>query len=635
VEDITEGYPLGTQARGRKKVPVVITYKDAITKEAVKSAAMKAGLWNRRTKEEKTDEKETGVTGWMKNLARKLGVAIRSILMNLEDKKQEKPKTYFTKAYENLKIIDMNIKEIKTAIRSTKRTSAAGPDGLRMAVLSEACSHILGPLQVLYNTINTSGNIPSNFKIARVIMIHKKNSKQNMGNYRPISMENHIAKVWERVLNARLMIHLNRHNRLTRRQHGFRPKRGCHTNLFEAQEKIIRQSDIHGPVIETWSFDLQKAFDLLDHGKALSLCHKAGINGHVGRSLESWLTNRQQYVQCNNEISDKRTVNRSCIQGSVLGPSMWLIYVQSLLDRLEDENVDHYAYADDVAIVAKISTEEEKINFNKTLDILLQWGTDYEMNWGAHKTQRLAIRYQNCGAGKPPEMFFDGKKIMATEKIESLGMYLDASGVPNAQHNRVEHDIKVMRILVAKNYRIRTVEILERLYTTYILPKINYCSTIYHTGRPAHLKGINKELRNFWRLCDTKYKPKKVMGLEEQLIFNDLKYMYKIKHGLSPIDFDDYFTISDKEKTSSEKIEPKPYKRGAQKAFAMLTFTQRIDKYWNYLPKETRNLKFGPFKEKVTEILTHKKKQSHRQHLLNFGLDTNVMGPPPSIYEQP
>ena len=169
-------------------------------------------------------------------------------------------------------------------------------------------------------------------------------------------------------------------------------------------------------MIETWSFDLQKAFDLLDHGKALSLCHKAGINGHVGRSLENWLTNRHQYVQCNNEISGLRTVNRSCIQGSVLGPSMWLIYVQSLLDRLEDENVDHYAYADDVAIIAKISSEEEVESFNKTLDILLKWGTDYEMKWGAHKTQRLAIRYQNCGAGKPPELYFDGKKILATEK---------------------------------------------------------------------------------------------------------------------------------------------------------------------------------------------------------------------------
>ena len=190
-----------------------------------------------------------------------------------------------------------------------------------------------------------------------------------------------------------------------------------------------------------------------------------------------------------------------------------------------------------------------------------------------------------------------------------------------------------MRILVAKNYRIRTVEILERLYTTYILPKINYCSTIYHTGKPCHLKGIKKELRNFWRLCDTKYAPKNVMGLEEQLIFNDLKFMYKVKHGQSPIEFDDYFTISELEKDASEKIEPKPYKRGVRKAFAMYTFTQRIDKYWNYLPKEVRNLKFDPFKDTLKEIMMNDKKRRHRQNLLNFGLDTNIMGAPHGINE--
>ena len=181
--------------------------------------------------------------------------------------------------------------------------------------------------------------------------------------------------------------------------------------------------------------------------------------------------------------------------------------------------------------------------------------------------------------------------------------------------------------------RVRTVEILERLYATYILPKINYCSTIYHTGKPCHLKGIKKELRNFWRLCDTKYAPKNVMGLEEQLIFNDLKFMYKVKHGQSPIEFDDYFTISELEKDASEKIEPKPYKRGVRKAFAMYTFTQRIDKYWNYLPKEIRNLKFDPFKDKLKEIMMNEKKRRHRQNLLNFGLDTNIMGAPHGINE--
>ena len=208
-----------------------------------------------------------------------------------------------------------------------------------------------------------------------------------------------------------------------------------------------------------------------------------------------------------------------------------------------------------------------------------------------------------------------------------------ATGIPYAQHDRVENDIKVRRILIAKNYRIRTQEILEKLYTTYILPKIKYCSQMYHTGKAAHLRGIKKELKIFWRLCDTKLAPLSVLGLEEQLIFNDLKFMYKIRHGNSPINFDEFFVISNLEKTSNEKIEPRPYKRGARKAFTMHTYTQRIDKYWNYLPKERRNLKFGPFKEKLKEILTHKKKQRHRQHLLNFGLDTNIMGAPPSIYE--
>ena len=150
----------------------------------------------------------------------------------------------------------------------------------------------------MFNTINHTGLIPANFKTAKVVMLHKKNSKQEMGNYRPISMSNHISKLWERVYNLRLMLHLKRHNRLSKQQHGFRPKMGCHTNLLESWEKGIDLADEHGLGIEIWSFDLQKAFDLLDHGKALELCHIAGINGKVGRCLENWLTHRNQFVQC-------------------------------------------------------------------------------------------------------------------------------------------------------------------------------------------------------------------------------------------------------------------------------------------------------------------------------------------------
>merc|ERR1712086_491603 len=287
IGDIVDGYPLGTQPRGQKALPIVITYKDQKTMETVKAASIKAGFWNDRKRREEPNC----------------------------------PKGFFTSAYDNLKEMHMTNDEIREAIVSSKRDSAAGPDGIKMSVFSEANKYIVSPLRIMFNMINDSGLIPKNFKTAKVIMIHKKNSKQEMGNYRPISMSNHISKIYERVFNKRLMNHLKRHNRLSKQQHGFRPKMGCHTNLIESWEKGIDMTDEHGPGVEMWSFDLQKAFDLLDHGKALTLCHIAGINGKVGRCLENWLSQRKQFVQCGKERSRERTVHRSCIQGSVLGPT--------------------------------------------------------------------------------------------------------------------------------------------------------------------------------------------------------------------------------------------------------------------------------------------------------------------------
>ena len=180
---------------------------------------------------------------------------------------------------------------------------------------------------------------------------------------------------------------VKRHNHLSKQQHGFRPKMGCHTNLLESWEKGIDLADEHGPHIEIWSFDLQKAFDLLDHGKSLELCHTAGINGKAGRCLENWLTKRIQFVQCGKERSSDRIVNRSCIQGLVLGPTMWIIYIQLLLDRLENR-CNYYAYADDVTLIAKIASKEEITEFDEVLQTLITWGQEFGMKWGAHKTHQ-------------------------------------------------------------------------------------------------------------------------------------------------------------------------------------------------------------------------------------------------------
>ena len=595
VGDIIDGYPLGTQSRGQKGLPIAITYKDRHTKDKVKAASIKAGLWNDRKRRSDPNC----------------------------------PKGFFTAAYENLQDMEMLDEEIRDAISSSNRNSAAGPDGVKMSVFKEAEETVIVPLRILFNTINRSGLIPANFKTAKVIMIHKKNSKQEMGNYRPISMSNHISKVWERAFNKRLMKHLKRHNRLSRQQHGFRPKMGCHTNLLEAWEQGIDMTDEHGPEIELWSFDLQKAFDLLDHGKSLKLCHKAGIGGNTGRCLQSWLTKRKQFVQCGKERSRERFVNRSCIQGSVLGPTLWIIYIQSLLDRLENR-CNYYAYADDVTLIAKIGSDQEIEDFNEILRILLAWGEEFSMTWGAHKTQRMAMRYHKCKGDGPPTMTFDGKNIEVSETMESLGMILCKGGIGYGHLTKIKDRIAATRTLIWKNYRIRTQDILEKLYITYIVPQINYCSTQYNTNNESHLRELETELRKFWKMSQTKSRPPKFMGLREQLIFNDLKQLHQMFHGRSTIDFDDFFKISEIQKRTDEQIS----KKKSIHAFAKYTFGRRVQKYWNLLPLETRYMGRERFKDEVKLILTHKDYEQLRNKMLNFGRSQPIQLPPGGINQK-
>jgi hypothetical protein len=96
-----------------------------------------------------------------------------------------------------------------------------------MLLFAVAADIIAEPLARLYNLINQSGIVPDSFKTAKVKMLHKKKSKDNMGNYRPLSMTNHQGKIWERLINHAIIKHLEDNNLLSDRQHGFRPKRGA------------------------------------------------------------------------------------------------------------------------------------------------------------------------------------------------------------------------------------------------------------------------------------------------------------------------------------------------------------------------------------------------------------------------
>ena len=236
----------------------------------------------------------------------------------------------------------------------------------------------------------------------------------------------------------------------------------------------------------------------------------------------------------------------------------------------------------------------------------------------------------HCRGEDPPKMTFDGKDIEVSEKMESLGVILNKGGVGYGHLTKIKNKLASMRTLVSRNYRIRTQAILERLYTTYLVPQINYCSQQYDTNMDSHLREVETEIRKFLKLSQTKIRPLKIMGLKEQLIYNDLKQLHKIRHGKSAIEFADFFTITSLQMRTNEEIEKKKFNH----SFTQYMFGRRVQKYWNLLPLETRNLGIEGFKAEVKAIMIDKNWARLRQKLLNFGLSQPIELPPAGINEK-
>ena len=332
---------------------------------------------------------------------------------------------------------------VKKQINLSKTSASHGPDTIPMEAIHVAQEILAKPFSVLFNLINQTGVIPSLFKISRVKMLFKKGEKSEMMNYHPLAMSSHLGKIWERVINSHLVDHLENTRQLSDRQYGFRRTRGTTENLIRLHEHVVDRLEEEKSQLEVWNFDLKKAFDRVDHPKVLGLLHESGVNGTLGLCIENWLTNRQQYIEVENCQSEITEVEKSVIQGSVLGPSLWLLYVQSLTSKLDRLNASYFAYADDISILTRLKTDQDKTEFEEILKILQEWADHFDMEWSPLKTQRLVVGYHKCPVHPPIKMLFGGIEIVPLEtSCISLGVLLGKANNFEEQRQKVYNTIK-------------------------------------------------------------------------------------------------------------------------------------------------------------------------------------------------
>ena len=325
--------------------------------------------------------------------------------------------------------------------------SSMGPDGLHPHLLQQCADAVATPLYLIYNRSLEEGEVPSLWKTSRVIPIFKKGPRYDPLNYRPISLTSICSKMMERAVASHIWEYLDNNNIITTNQFGFRAGRSTADQLLLVYDDVSRATD-EGQISDVVLFDFSKAFDVVPHDILLEKLRWLGFsndrhattvppNEASGASLLSWiqsfLTGRCMHVSVNGANSSPRPVRSGVPQGSVLGPILFLIFINSIASSLSSS---YKIFADDLKIYASFSRHQHSplqpcATFPQIQsDIEVLYSTAKSWGLQMNRSKCVVLRYyplRTHDPPPPPYYLLDGHPIPSADSCVDLGMRVDVT----------------------------------------------------------------------------------------------------------------------------------------------------------------------------------------------------------------
>ena len=438
--------------------------------------------------------------------------------------------------------------EIQNYIKSLKNKATSD---LAIQPL-KVVNNIISP--ILCHLITASllqGVFPSRLKYAKVIPIHKGGSRTVVSNYRPISLLSCFSKIYEKAMHFRLTTFLNRHKIISSSQYGFRAGHSCEHALLDAQNRISKALN-RKQIALLLLIDFSKAFDMVDHGILLNKLEHYGIRGHHLSWFRTYLKNRQQYVHINQHNSEQLTLKYSVPQGSILGPLLFIIYINDL--PLVSKLAIYVFYADDANIIItadNITELAHKVNI--VLHLINGWVSFNGLKLNLAKTKYMIFTNRHK-IKKDLDLTLNGTKIEYTERERFLGVIVDSNMSWSAHINLLSAKISRNAGIIYSLKGIVPQSILKNLYDSFVQSHLNYCTSVWGLGSKSSLQPLfiaqKKAIRAmeygynncFYKSstgelpCHTKeiFKRNKILTIHNLVAKNCLIAMQKVYLNVSP-----------------------------------------------------------------------------------------------------
>jgi hypothetical protein len=493
---------------------------------------------------------------------------------------------------EKIETVKITVNAVKNKLKGLRREAAAGPDRIGPGILFEMRNVIAPVLTTIYNKSLQSGTVPAAWKDANVSPIFKKGSKTAPENYRPVSLTSVSCKVLESLIKDDMLKHLQKHKLIKKSQHGFLPGRSCSTNLLEFLEKATQAVD-NGEAFDAVFLDFAKAFDKVPHARLLKKLKAHGIDGQLHRWIANWLVGRRQRAVLGGEYSSWIDVLSGVPQGSVLGPLLFLIFINDIDEAAAAVDILR-KFADDTKLGNTIRSEDDHRQLQEALNNLTAWSEKWGMEFNIKKCKVVHFGRSN----RKYEYMMQGEKLAETDVERDIGVEVQQNLKPSKQCAKAATTARLVLSQITRAFHYRDKYTFTKLYKTYVRPHLEFSTPAWSPWTQSDINTLEKVQEKFVNMVsglagrnyEQKLKELQLESLASRRQLADLVMVYKIMHGHGDLDPDHWFDKYTGDRLTRAASGPMNVKsRGGRLEIRSGFFSNRVAKSWNEIPEEIKN----------------------------------------------
>ena len=448
---------------------------------------------------------------------------------------------------ENFVFEECNEIEVKSIISTLNVSKSSGPNSIPTHILHLLKEEICKPLNKIFNLSFSTGQYPNILKISKTIPIFKKGSRLLVSNYRPISLLSNLNKILEKIVHERIYKFLEDYQCIYSLQFGFREKHSINHALIDITETIRQALDNKKFACGVF-VDLQKAFDTVNHDILIDKLEHYGIRGTANNCFASYLKNRSQFVSTLGFDASIKPVAHGVPQGSVMGPLLFLIYINDLHSAIKSSKVYHFADDTNLLNIGNSPKIMQKL-VNADLKILYKWLLANKISLNCDKTE--IIFFHKPGEIVPEmKIKMNGHRIYPSNNIKYLGIYLDETLNGGFHCETLMKKLKRANGMLCKARHYITNDDLKTLYYAIFSSHLIYGCQIWGQTTNVFNQKIFKLQNRALRIisfsdisadCNPLYASLNIIKLEDQIVLQNCLFVHDALSNVSPICFQEYF----------------------------------------------------------------------------------------------